>query len=379
MSIGLYDQDMATYTLVPYNLELMKLATYYKNRREIVVLSKKFEPYRFEKFFLRKDYDDGNFIPSMSKEPNLSYGGYAFTDGIYVPMAREIEICKPDTSIYEKMRSDIESTTSKDRKKIYQNLSTAEHCRISLDGKTIWDEYSRQFKNLKSSRNIIFHDYDLGKIDGGFEEVKKILSRARTDGWATRVGMKFPVSVSTGEDLLKWISLNPNSTFFSLRYDGVIDDDTFIKYVSEERQRALYTQLDYNVTASSSTENDFITNWIRKIFRQVIIARSYRVFFSLKYDEDFFVEPMWPKVLELINFYHNSLSSKNQATYLNKIGNDTLYDFAVHTLEKPQIYARYYTRSEIREIFAFVREAYYPLFQDFYECNVMSLEEEGLL
>ena len=61
---------------------------------------------------------------------------------------------------------------------------------------------------------------------------------------------------------------------------------------------------------------------------------------------------MWPKVLELINFYHNSLSSKNQAIYLNKIGNDTLYDFAVHTLEKPQIYARYYTRSEIREIFA---------------------------
>ena len=97
--------------------------------------------------------------------------------------------------------------------------------------------------------------------------MKKILSRARTDGWATRVGMKFPVSVSTGEDLLKWVSLNPNSTFFSLRYDGVIDDDTFIKYVSEERQRALYTQLDYNVTASSSTENDFITNWIRKIFR----------------------------------------------------------------------------------------------------------------
>lgn len=44
---------------------------------------------------------------------------------------------------------------------------------------------------------------------------------------------------------------------------------------------------------------------------------------------------MWPKVLELINFYHNSLSSKNQAIYLNKIGNDTLYDFAVHTLEKP--------------------------------------------
>ena len=79
------------------------------------------------------------------------------------------------------------------------------------------------------------------------------------------------------------------------------------------------------------------------------------------------------------NLVLSESSVREVLSYLNKIGNDTLYDFAVHTLEKPQIYARYYTRSEIREIFAFVREAYYPLFQDFYECNVMSLEKEGLL
>lgn len=377
MSIGLYDQDMATYTLVPFNLELMKLATYYKNRREIVVLSKEFEPWRYEKFFLRKDYDDGNFIPDMNKSENLSYGGYAFTNGLYVPLPREIEICKPDTTIYEKMQPLIEQTGVSDRKKIFQNLSTAEHGRLSLDGKTIWPEYSRQFKNLRAARNLILHDYDLGQIEGSFQEVKKLMSRARTDGWATRIGMKFPVVVTQGEDLLNWVSLNPNSTFFSLQYNGVIDEEVFLKYVGIQREKSLYTQLDYVVTANSSSENEFIKTWIQKIYRQVIIARSYRVFFTLKYEDDFFFDPMWEKVIGLINFYHNSLRAKNSAIYIKKISKDTLYQFAKHTLEDPKFYNKYYTRSEIREIFAFVRSNYYPLFKDFYECNIESLEREG--
>lgn len=379
MSIGLYDQDMATYTLVPFNLELMKLASYYKKRREIVVLSKEFEPYRYEKFFLRKDYDDGYFIPQMYNEPNLSYGGYAFSNGLYVPMTKEIEVCKPDTSIYERMQFIIDDGTSKERTKIYKNLISAEHCRISLDDKTIWPEYSKQFKSLRSSRNIIFHDYDLGKIEGGFEEVRKILSRARTDGWATKVGMKFPVTVSNGKDLLNWVSLNPNSTFFSLRYDGIIDRQSFQQYVGVERQRALFTQLDYYVTASSSSEDDFVKNHLQEIFRQVIISRSYHVFFTLKYEDDFFIEPMWEKVIDLINFYHNSLKNKNHSTYATKIADDTLYDFAIHTLDNPKVYAKAYSRQEIREIFAFVRENHYPLFKDFYECNITSLEEGGVL
>lgn len=86
---------------------------------------------------------------------------------------------------------------------------------------------------------------------------------------------------------------------------------------------------------------------------------------------------MWEKVIELINFYHNSLRAKNSAIYIKKISKDTLYQFAKHTLEDPKFYNKYYTRSEIREIFAFVRSNYYPLFKDFYECNIESLEREG--
>ena len=61
MSIGLYDIDLITYFQVAFNLELMKLATYYKRKREIVQLSPIFQPERYTKFIMRKDYYDSNF------------------------------------------------------------------------------------------------------------------------------------------------------------------------------------------------------------------------------------------------------------------------------------------------------------------------------
>ena len=66
MSIGLYDADMMTYTLVPFNLEIMKLSAYYKRKRDIVLFSKQIEPDRYSKFYYCKDYNDFNF-PNFNK------------------------------------------------------------------------------------------------------------------------------------------------------------------------------------------------------------------------------------------------------------------------------------------------------------------------
>ena len=375
MSIGLYDQDMATYTLVPFNLELMKLSAYYKKKREVVVLSPTFMPERHQKFFMRKDFDDGIYQRNLQNIPNLEYGGYAFTNGLYVPMAQEIEIMRPDPTIYANMEGVITKSGRIEHKKIFKNMMEAEHCRISLDGKTIWEDYPKQFKFLKTARNLMLHDYDLAGIEGGFEEVQKILARARTDGWATRVGMKFPPVITKGQDLLNWISLRPNSTFYSLRYDGVIDDDCFDEFVSICRERAVYKQLDYYVTASSANEQEFLDKYIQQIFRQVVKSRSYRVFFTLKYEGNFFFDSRWERVLDLFNFYHNSMSSLNQSYYYKKIGNDTLFDFAKSSYDKlPRWSKNEISKQEMRELFAFVREKNPALFEDFYEFNVNRME-----
>jgi hypothetical protein len=205
----------------------------------------------------------------------------------------DIEIVKPDTSIYEKMESVIMGTSSPQRKKIFSNMMEAEHCRLSLDGKTIWPDFHRQFKFLRSARNLMLHDYDLGKVENSFETVQEILQRARTDGWATRVGMKFPIQISDGQSLLNWSSIKSNSVFYSLKYNGVIDDEPFLEWIGKCREKAVYSQMEYHVTAPWYDPNHFVEVLLPKILRQIIISRSYRVFFSLKYDEGFFPDPMW--------------------------------------------------------------------------------------
>ena len=267
------------------------------------------------------------------------------------------------------------SCDSVTKKKIYHNMMTAEHCRLSLDGHSIWEDYPRQFKFLSSARDIMFHDYDLNAIKDSYQEVVKIMARARTDGWATKVGMKFPVQVREGQDLLNWSSLNTNSTFYSLRFDGVIDDNAFNEWVGRCRNRAAYTQMEYHITPAWYEPNRFIEQELPRIFRQVIISRSYRVFFSLKYDEGFFPDRRWENVIKLFNFYHNSYANEPQTKYYNMIANDTLFDFARHCYETPRGYYGndVFTIDEVREIFAFVREYHYPLFKDFYECTAEKL------
>ena len=375
MSLGIYDADMSTYTLVPFNLEVMKLSAYYKKKGEIVVLSPQFTPEKNTKFIFRKDYDDGNY-PLRLTAPNVEYGGLAFSNNVYQPLPPEIECMRPDTSIYTKAEPLIMGMPgrAREKKKIFQNMMEAEHCRLSLDGKTIWPDYPKQFKYLPAARNLMIHDYNLGAVEGAFEEVQKILARARTDGWATRVGMKFPVQISDGQALLNWSSLNSNSTFYSLRYDGVIEDEYFNKWVSTCRDRAVYTQMEYHVTASRYDPNWFVEELLPKIFRQVIISRSYRVFFTLIYDDDFFPDRRWEAVLELFNHYHNSFAGKPQSAYFNMINEDTLFDFASRCKKQPDYYyASAFTIDEIREIFAFVRENHPSLFKDFYECNAQKL------
>ena len=357
------------------SLEAMKLSAYYKKKGEIVVLSPSFTPERNTKFIYRKDYNDGDFPLGLTVTPNVEYGGLAFSNNKYFPLPLEIERMRPDTSLYERAAGLILGDMSGNRKKIYRNMIEAEHCRISLDGKTVWPDYPRQFHSITSARNLMLHDYDLGAIDGGFETVKYILSRARNDGWATKVGMKFPVQTSDSQSLLNWSSINTNSTFYSLRYDGVIDDDAFLEWVGRIRQKAVFNQIEYHVTASRYTANHFIENLLPKIFRQVIISRSYYVFFTLIYDEDFFPDKQWCDVLRLFNFYHNSYSGVPQTRFLNKVNEDTLFDFAAASDKMPRYYYRgkAMSKDEIRNTFAFVREKHPSLFTDFYECNAKKL------
>lgn len=375
MSVGIMDADMSAYLLVPFNLEVMKLSAYYKKKGEIVVLSPSFTPHRNTKFIYRKDYDDGDFPRGLTTYGNVEYGGLAFSHNVYQPLPLEIERMKPDTSIYAKMESKILGPSTSERRKIYGNMMTAEHCRLSLDGKTIWPEYHKQFISLRDTRNLMIHDYDLGAVEGSFELVKTLMAQARNDGWATRLGMKFPVQVSDEQELLNWSSLRSNSLFYSMRFNGVMENEPFVEWIKRCHEKAIYSQMEYHVTSPRYDADHFVEHLLPRIFRQVIFSRSYRVCFSLTYDEGFFPDPRWEEVIRLFNFYHNSFINEDEAVFYKKVQDDTLYNFAAHTMKKP--YGSYgsdaMSIADVRRIFEFVREHNYPLFKDFYECSVRSL------
>lgn len=369
MSVGIMDADLSTYLLVPFNLEAMKLSTYYKRQNQLVVFCPSFTPDRHKLFIYRKDYEDGNYPPNLLNTSNVEYGGLAFSNNKYQALPLDIEKMKPDTSLYSKMEGFI--TGGPKNNKIWQNMITSEHMRLSLDGKTIWPDYGTQFYNLKMARNLMIHDYDLGAINGSFEEIKKIMNRARKDGWATRLGMKFPVQITDGQSLLNWSEFKTNSTFFSIQYNGVIDDDAFSDWVGVCRERAVFSSIIYHVTIPSYDENHFIKEILPRILKQVIISRSYRVFFTLNYDKGFFTDERWEDVLQLFNYYHNSYSGKTVPRYLQKVPMDTLYDFAAACSNEPQWFYqnKCFTQDKIREIFAFVRNEHPELFKMFYECS----------
>ena len=54
--IGMYDYDMMHYAPTVFNLDLMKLSTYYKKKRDIVSIMKDLDLNRFSKIYYRKDY-----------------------------------------------------------------------------------------------------------------------------------------------------------------------------------------------------------------------------------------------------------------------------------------------------------------------------------
>ena len=366
------DGDIVSYQ-VPFNLEIMKLSQYYKKNNEIVILTNKFLPEKHTHFFYRKDYNDGQF-PNFFSDHDLQYGGLAFTNNQYSPLPLEIEKMRPDTTIYSRFEKQI--TQWPDGKRIFHDMQDSEHIRLSLDGKTIWSEYGRQFKQLRSTRNIMLHDYDLANIEGARQEIVSILKKARTDGWATRLGTKFPIHiVNNGQELLDWTAFKTNQTFFGLVYDGVIPDEAFLEWISSGRERQIFSTVDYNVTPAWYAEDHFINVLLPKIFKQVIISRSYGVFFTLKYNKEFFIEPQWGDVLQLFNYYHNSYLSTGMAQYIKQVPTDTLFDFAKNSQKIPS--ARYhgkaFDKAQIREIFAFVRENQPELFDLFYNCSAEKL------
>ena len=366
MSYGLYDGDLHLYPQVPFfNLELMKYATYYKRKREIVVFTPKFNPSMYSNYLVRQDYPSRR--PYSTQYKNIVYGGRAFDGESYKPLPLDIELCKPDITIYNKLENKV--ITNNTTKNSFNTMRRAEHLRLSLDGKTINPQWEKQLRKDPERFGVIFHDYDLGAVDGAYELIEHNLPNLIAHKSGARIGMKFPVQTNTEEELLMWLQLLPLNQYYSLQYNGILTTT----YATELKENRTYSgaqrQIVINVTGNT-TSDEFITTGIVELLKSTLDLRRYRLVFPLKYDKAFFADYRWIEVLELFDFFisHINKNLHKDFYFNNVVPYETFYSSIKKETKKDKFnYMPLITKQQAQRVFQFVREHNYELFQMFYE------------
>ena len=197
MSIGLYDFDFSQKISNNFfNLELMKLAAYYKKKREIVVLSPDYAPERYSNFILRKDDLTKKFPSHLLRYDNLTYGGRGFSSGNYIPLDLEIEKMKADTSIYTYF--DEVKKWKNSKSETFRALYNGCHFRLSLDEKTIWQDFQSQLFEGDRHCYLIIHDYDICNIEGAPAMLKKL---CYLRGEPRKIVFRYPIVTEKNEIL----------------------------------------------------------------------------------------------------------------------------------------------------------------------------------
>lgn len=365
MSYGLYDGDIQFYSKVPFfNLELMKISSYYKRKREIVNLSPKFTPNLYSNFIVRQDYP--GFNQNYIGTDKISYGGRAFDGEKYKPLPIEIEKSKPDVFLYNKLESNI--VTNKHIKSVFSTMRRAEHLRLSLDEKNIWEDYESQIRHDNNAYGIIFHDYNLNAINGAYDFVKEFIPKTISSLEGRRIGMKFPAQVDTNDEFLKWLTLPPMGNFYSLQYNGIIPM-SLINELLEIRQNSSTLNQTSMCFTKKQNYDTFIQTGIVQLFETILDLRMKRLNFLLIYDKNFFIDNEWKEVIDLIISFNNHIRDNlPENDYYHRVAPyETFYSYIKSLTKKHIIYGSRLSKETAQRLFQFVRENNYNLFVDFYE------------
>ena len=374
MSIGLYDADVANYTHVAPNLELMKMATYYKRHNEITVLDLDFKPELYSKYKYRKDYDDSIYEEGLTSYKNIEMGGYAFSNGIYRPMPLEIEQVVPDTHIYDKVLPRF--GTTKTLTNVYKSVLGANHLRLSLDGKTIWSDYEKQISPTQRNYNFFFHDFDLNQIKDSHLLIKDLVKDQPLIGRGI-VSTKFPIQVYNEDDMEKWLNIKGSLFFYNFTYYGLMSDEFFRHYLEVNLKTSIMSEIQYIVTWGFKDQQDFVDNGIEKLYKQLILACSNQKKILLSYQDGFFTDKRWEKVFELLTCFNNAMAHMRRDVFRKYGRRNSLYTFVYKLKEKRVFKTDIITKPEARELFYFVHDQNPNLFKMFYEdCLTEKIMEE---
>ena len=357
MSVGLYDADFFKYHQTIFNLELMKLSTYYKRKKEITVMAPSFAPERYTKFFYRKDFNDGDFQSDLNKHDNLVFGGKAFSGNRYIPMKEEIERCAPDVTIYDRYKNQFLEDKNLN-KLFYTSLIRGVHFRLSLDGKTIWKDFEKQIPRNTKARVFFLHDYNLNDIELAAENITLIMEKYRFSS-KQKISLcnKFPIICSDYISFSKWLYFTFASINFLLQYNGMFTDEELATVISQINLTQS-KNIIYNPLPASYGPDDFSEEALIKIYTQVLFLYKNCKHFLLICNDSFLVPPEIKKMFNLFTAYGRTGNGKKTSS---------LFYFVKQLREKDQYHSEIIIQPEAIEVFSYAQKNYPNLFKMFYE------------
>jgi hypothetical protein len=84
-------------------------------------------------------------------------------------------------------------------------MMRAQHLRLSLDGRTIWNKFERQLDLGPTTRTLFLHDKNLQDIEGAPEVIQFLMDKLPKSVSSKKLAMKFPVIVDNIKDLKRWL------------------------------------------------------------------------------------------------------------------------------------------------------------------------------
>ena len=354
-SYGMLDFDL-TYWQQPiiFNLELMKLANYYRQQHHLVKMSHKAEFDRFTKVFIRKDYDDNVYPPGIFTNPKAEAGGLALSGGVYQPLPLKIEKTPPDASLYENMSRYYQSTRAAQRR--YKSLLSAAHFRLSLDGRKIWSDWESQLYNMPTGNifSLIVHDPAPHEIEGAAEVLQSVVHRFHSQG--RRFGFKFPIEIYDEATFLEWGKLRRLRYASKMRLHKIFDDIIFKEIIDNIG----HISCEYVLNKEDLTNENMV-----KIFKQAVFLGEHKSELLLYIvDEEEIIDRNLLQLLKMLREYF---------AYRYKKGVQSLEPFSMY------LYARYssqWLKIDLINLFEYVRETNYELFKLFYECASIEVVNE---
>lgn len=381
MSVGLYDSDIARYGPLVFNLELMKLSTYWKRKNELVSLARAFTPEKHCSFYYWKDWNDGIFPKGLDKS-NVTYGGLAFTNGIHQQLDGDVELLKPDVSLYTAAAPIF--SRNKTTRSFYEAQMQAAHCRLSQDGATIWKNFFDSIPDLSKKSLLIFHDANLAAIPGAIDFIQTELPKKPR----FYIGLKFPIEISNAKDLIQWSKLKTNLNFYQCNYNGMMDTLDWYKFWYGNYRRKVYDNFYYYPFSGMETE-EIESSGIRTLFHQIIISRTIEPKILLKYNTLNFTSDYWKLFFELIQLFMTSKERLTAEERMRYCADDTFHSYIKSILKKEYtprcldfFIERNYSGRDISykvplaEMYEFIRSKNKELFDDLYNCSYNSLLEE---